>query len=145
MVRYALMGLAAMWLELSSFFLLLRAFTLTGFATAVATYPYIVLAGDLPLSFGGVGVREGVSALLLSSYAVPAGAAVGAALLWFVLGIFLPAVLGIAWLVGEKLKAFVESSDNHAANPDSSWPPLDSAHPLIPVPSDSAAPPLEVG
>jgi uncharacterized membrane protein YbhN (UPF0104 family) len=138
--RYALMALTAMWLELSSFFFLLRALSPTGFATAVATYPYIALAGDLPLSFGGVGVREGVSALLLSSYAVPTGAAVGAALLWFVLGIFFPAVLGIAWLVGEKLKAVVHSSDNQAANPDSSWPPLDAVQPLIPVASDSVAP-----
>ena len=140
MPRYALMALTAMWLELSSFFFLLRALSPIGFATAVATYPYIALAGDLPISFGGVGVREGVSALLLSSYAVPPGAAVGAALLWFVLGIFFPAVLGIAWLVGEKLKAFVYSSDNQAANPDSSWPPLDTAHPLVPVSSDSVAP-----
>lgn len=140
MPRYALMALTAMWLELSSFFFLLRALSPMGFATAVATYPYIALAGDLPLSFGGVGVREGVSALLLSSYAVPQGAAVGAALLWFVLGILFPAVLGIAWLVGEKLKAFVHSSDNQAANPGSSWPPLDTVHPLIPVASDSVAP-----
>lgn len=140
MLRYALMALTAMWLELSSFFFLLRALCPTGFATAVATYPYIALAGDLPLSFGGVGVREGVSALLLSSYAVPPGAAVGAALLWFVFGIFFPAALGIVWLVGEKLKAFVHSSDNQAANPDSSWPPLDTVLPLIPVASDRVTP-----
>ena len=132
MPRYALMALAAMWLELSSFFFLLRAFSPTGFATAVATYPYIALASELPLSFGGVGVREGVSALLLSSYAVSPGAAVGAALLWFVLGIFFPAVLGVAWLVGEKLWAFVRSSNNRPADPESSWQPLDSGQPLIP-------------
>ena len=141
MPRYALMALAAMWLELSSFFFLLHALCPTGFATAVATYPYIALAGDLPLSFGGVGVREGVSALLLSSYAVPPGASVDAALLWFALGIFFPAVLRVAWLVSEKLKVFVYSSNNPAANPDSSWAPLDSTEPLIPTPSDSVAPP----
>jgi uncharacterized membrane protein YbhN (UPF0104 family) len=141
MPRYALMALAAMWLELSSFFFLLRTLFPTGFATAVATYPYIALAGDLPLSFGGVGVREGVAALLLSPYAVPPGAAVDAALLWLVFGILFPAVLGVAWLVVEKLKYFVQCSHSQAAKPDSSWPPLDSAHPLIPVPSDSVAPP----
>ena len=87
-----MMALAAMGLELASFFFLLHALAPTGFATAVATYPYIALAGDLPFSFGGVGVHEGAAALLLSPYAVPPGAAVGAALLWFVLGIFFPAV-----------------------------------------------------
>ena len=90
------MALAAMGLELSSFHFLLRVFSPTGFATAVATYPYIALAGDLPLSFGGVGIREGVAALLLSPYAVPPAAAVDAALLWFVFGILFPAVLGVA-------------------------------------------------
>ena len=117
MPRYALMALAAMWLELSAFFFLLHAFSPTDLATAVATYPYIALAGDLPFSFGGVGVREGVSALLLSSYAVPPGAAVMAALLWFVLGIFFPAVLGLAWLVVEKLRYFVQCSGDKALNP----------------------------
>lgn len=118
MPRYALMALAAMWLELSSFFFLLSALSPIGFATAVATYPYIALAGDLPFSFGGVGVREGVSALLLSSYAVPPGAAVDAALLWFVLGIFFPAVLGLAWLVVDKLKYFARYPGDKALNPD---------------------------
>jgi uncharacterized membrane protein YbhN (UPF0104 family) len=145
MPKYAIMGLGAMGLELSSFFFLLRAFSPTGFATAVATYPYIALAGDLPVSFGGVGVRECAAALLLSPYAVPPGAAVGAALLWFVFGILFPAVLGVAWLVVEKLKPLVQRSDNQAHNPDSTWLPVDSALPYTPVPSDSVAPPCEGG
>jgi uncharacterized membrane protein YbhN (UPF0104 family) len=145
MPRYALMALAAMWLELSSFFFLLRALSSTGFATAVATYPYIALAGDLPLGFGGVGVREGAAALLLSPYAVPAGAAVDAALLWFVLGILFPAVLGVAWLVVERLKSLLQRSCNQAHNPLSTWPPVDSPHTRIPAPSDCVAPPCEAG
>lgn len=145
MPRYAIMGLGAMWLELSSFFFLLRAFFPTGFATAVATYPYIALAGDLPVSFGGVGVREGTAALLLSPYAVPPGAAVVAALLWFVLGILFPAVLGVAWLLVEKLRSLIQYSSNQAYNPDSTCPPVDSAHSHTPVPSDSVAPPCEAG
>ena len=145
MPRYALMALAAMWLELSSFFFLLRALSPTGFATAVATYPYIALAGDLPLSFGGVGVREGAAALLLSPYAVPAGAAVDAALLWFVLGIFFPAVLGVTWLFVERLKSLVQRYYNQTHTPDSTWLPVDSPHTHIPVPSDSVAPRCEAG
>ena len=145
MPRYAVLGLGAMWLELLSFFFLLRAFSPTGFATAVATYPYIAMAGDLPLSFGGVGVREGAAALLLSPYAVLPGAAVDAALLWFVFGILFPAVLGVAWLAVERLKPLVRRSGNQAHSPDSAWPPVDSAHPHTLVPSDSVAPPCEVG
>ncbi len=138
MVRYALMALAAMWLELSSFFFLLRALSPTGFATAVSTYPYIALAGDLPLSFGGVGVREGAAAVLLSPYAIPPGAAVDAALLWFVLGIFFPAVLGVAWLAVERLRSSVPRSNSGAAEPDGFAPLVDSAPHLVPVQTDSA-------
>jgi len=145
MPRYAIMSLGAMRLELSAFFFLLRAFCPTGFATAVATYPYIAVAGDLPLSFGGVGVREGAAALLLSPYAVPPGAAVDAALLWFVFGILFPAVLGIAWLVVEKLEPILHGPDNQASKPDPTWGPMDSAHPHTPIPSDSVAPPCEAG
>jgi uncharacterized membrane protein YbhN (UPF0104 family) len=104
MAKYALMSLGAMWVELSSFSFLLRAFSPAEFSTAVATYPYIALAGDLPLSFSGVGVREGAAALFLTPYAVPSGAAVDATLLFFLLGILFPAVLGIAWLAVEKLR-----------------------------------------
>jgi uncharacterized membrane protein YbhN (UPF0104 family) len=132
MPRYAIMALGAMWAELASFFFLLRAFFPTGFTTAVATYPYIVLAGDLPLSFSGVGVREGAAALLLSPYAVPSGAAVDAAMLWFVLAILLPAVLGIAWLVIERLTHRIRRSDARAPHLDDARRPPDVTQPHIP-------------
>jgi uncharacterized membrane protein YbhN (UPF0104 family) len=101
--RFAVMALGTMWAELASFSFLLRAFCPTGFATAVATFPFIVLAGDLPLSFGGIGVREGAAALLLSPYAIPSGAAVDASLLWFVFAMLLPAAVGALWLVAERV------------------------------------------
>jgi len=126
MPRYAIMAMGAMWAELASFFFLLSAFSPTGFATAVATYPYIVLAGDLPLSFSGVGVREGAAALLLSPYAVPSGAAVDAALLWFVFAILFPAALGVAWLVVEKLKSRLRYSDVPEPQLDHAGRPLDA-------------------
>ena len=109
--RFAVMAVGAMWAELASFFFLLRAFSPTGFTTALATYPYIVLAGDLPVSFSGVGVREGAAALLLSPYAVPSGAAVDASLVWFVFAMLLPAALGASWLVAERARSWVRKSD----------------------------------
>jgi hypothetical protein len=108
---YALLAICAMGAELASFFFLLRAFFPAGFTTAVATYPYIILAGDLPVSFSGMGVREGAAALLLSSYAVPNGAAVDASLLWFVFAVLVPAALGAAWLLIERAKARFRRND----------------------------------
>jgi uncharacterized membrane protein YbhN (UPF0104 family) len=126
MPRYAIMAMGAMWAELASFFFLLSAFSPTGFATAGATYPYIVLAGDLPLSFSGVGVREGAAALLLSPYAVPTGAAVDVALMWFLVAILFPAVLGVAWLVTERLKSRLRYSEAPEPQLDHTPRPLDA-------------------
>jgi uncharacterized membrane protein YbhN (UPF0104 family) len=122
--RFAIMALGAMWAELASFFFLLRAFSSTGFTTALATYPYIVLAGDLPVSFSGVGVREGAAALLLSLYAVPPVAAVDVSLVWFVFAMLLPAILGALWLVIERIKSRGRNSDSVSLGADSTWRPV---------------------
>jgi len=102
--RLAIMALGATWAELASFYFLLRAFSPAGISTALATYPYIVLAGDLPVSFSGIGVREGAAALLLSPYTVPAEAAVGAALVWSAFAILFPAILGAVWLAVDRTR-----------------------------------------
>ena len=138
--RFALLAMGAMAAELGSFFFLLRAFSPTGFTTALATYPYIVLAGDLPVSFSGMGVREGVAAMLLSPYSVPAGAAVGASLVWFVLAVLMPAVMGAAWLVAERVMAHRRRLDRFILPADPVWAP--AAQPLTP---EIAAPPCELG
>jgi uncharacterized membrane protein YbhN (UPF0104 family) len=102
--RFALLALGAMAAELGAFYFLLRALCPTGFGTVAATFPYIVLAGDVPVTLAGVGVREGAAALLLAPYGVPADAAVDAALLWFVLVMLVPAIIGAAYLVAERLR-----------------------------------------
>jgi hypothetical protein len=142
--RFAILALCAMGVELASFFFLLRAFSPTGFATAVATYPYIILAGDLPVSFSGVGVREGAAALLLSPYAVSSGAAVDASLLWFLFAILLPAVLGALWLVGERARAWVRRSPDLAPKRDPAWTPVTLPDPPGGLVADNVAPPCEL-
>ncbi len=128
--RFALLAVGAMAAELVAFFFLLRAFSPTGFATTLATYPYIVLAADLPVSFSGVGVREGVAALLLSPYAVPRGAAVGACLLWFVFTILLPAIFGAVWLLADRLRARMRAGDAVAIETGSAYFPNASSNSL---------------
>ena len=129
-----------MGVELASFFFLLRAFSPTGFTTALATYPYIVLAGDLPVSFSGVGVREGAAALLLSPYAVPSGAAVDASLVWFLFAMLLPAALGALWLVAERVRSGMRKSDGVAPKVDSTWAPVAAPQITIPLSPESVAP-----
>jgi uncharacterized membrane protein YbhN (UPF0104 family) len=144
-LRFAIMAVGAMVAELAAFFFLLRAFFPTGFTTALATYPYIVLAGDLPVSFSGMGVREGAAALLLSPYAVPSSAAVDASLVWFVFAVLLPAVLGALWLVGERVKAQMRKSDRVAPMADLPWIPKTLTPVPNPIIAESVSPPCDVG
>jgi uncharacterized membrane protein YbhN (UPF0104 family) len=144
--RFAVMALGAMWVELASFFFLLRAFSPTGFTAALATYPYIVLAGDLPVSFSGVGVREGAAALLLSPYAVPTRAAVSASLVWFVCAMLVPAAIGTLWLVAERAKPRrTRISDEAAPATGPTWIPLAPPQSTGSLEAKSVTPPYEVG
>ncbi|MGH9469473.1 MAG: lysylphosphatidylglycerol synthase transmembrane domain-containing protein, partial [Terriglobia bacterium] len=63
-------------LDMVTLFCLLRAFHDTGFKVALVSYPWMVIAGALPLSLGGVGPREGLSALLLPFFSISRVAAV---------------------------------------------------------------------
>lgn len=58
--------------------------------------PVIPLLGNLPIAFGGLGLREQVSAALFGQFG--AGAATGAAfsLLWFLTATLLPGLVGLA-------------------------------------------------
>jgi len=143
--RFAILAVGAMGVELASFFFLLRAFSPTGFTTALATYPYIVLAADLPVSFSGVGVREGAATLLLSPYAVPSGAAVDASLVWFVFAMLLPAALGAFWLFAERTKSRVRRSDDVAPKANPTWLPMAVPQSPNPLSPESVSPRCEVG
>ncbi len=58
------------------------------------TFPLVILTNVLPVTIGGLGVREGAAALLLAHYGVPAADAVLAALLMFTINTALPGVAG---------------------------------------------------
>ena len=144
---FATLSVGTVVLELASFFFLLRAFFPIQCSAAIATYPYIMLAGDLPVSFGGVGVREGAAALLLSPYSVPSGAAVGASLVWFLFAMLVPAGLGAIWLIVERATAPPRRRSIEVAVPNAE--PLWAPALLSPSPSslaaESAAPRCEAG
>ena len=90
-----------------------------------------MLAGDLPVSFSGVGVREGAAAFLLSSYGVPSSAAVDATLLWFVFAVLVPAGLGSLWLIAERIRMRMRRSDLNAHRSEHLWAPVTSTLPLL--------------
>jgi uncharacterized membrane protein YbhN (UPF0104 family) len=85
-------------LDLMTFFCLVRALYPIDFRAALVTFPWIVTAGGLPISVGGLGPREGVAALLLGRLGIPSAVAVDAALLLHVFSGLIPAAAGATWL-----------------------------------------------
>ncbi|MGH9449066.1 MAG: lysylphosphatidylglycerol synthase transmembrane domain-containing protein [Terriglobia bacterium] len=96
--RFAAFSAAVCAVDMLTLFFLLKAFHGADFRVAFATYPWLVIAGSLPVSLGGVGPREGLSALLLPLFAIPAAVAVNVSLVFFALTALVPAVLGAAWI-----------------------------------------------
>lgn len=94
-------GLAvlACLIDMLTLFSLLHAFHNAGFKVAFATYPWLMIAGSLPISIGGVGPREGLSALLLPLFSVPAAQAINVSLIFFALTAILPAIFGAGWMI----------------------------------------------
>ncbi|MGH9395541.1 MAG: lysylphosphatidylglycerol synthase transmembrane domain-containing protein [Terriglobia bacterium] len=96
--RFAAWSVCVCAMDMLTLFFLLKAFHGADFRVAFATYPWLVIAGSLPISFGGLGPREGLSALLLPLFAVPAAVAVNVSLVFFALTALVPAALGGAWM-----------------------------------------------
>jgi uncharacterized membrane protein YbhN (UPF0104 family) len=98
-VPYAAWALVSTSFDILTFFFLLRAFHPTAFTTAVATFPWIVMASGIPLSIGGLGLREGAATLLLAHSAIPAAVATDVSLFLFAFLGLLPAFIGGTWLL----------------------------------------------
>ncbi|MGH2448545.1 MAG: lysylphosphatidylglycerol synthase transmembrane domain-containing protein [Chloroflexota bacterium] len=62
------------------------------------TFPLVILTNILPVSIGGLGIREGAAALLLGHYGVPPADAALAAFLMFVVNTGLPGLVGAVLL-----------------------------------------------
>jgi uncharacterized membrane protein YbhN (UPF0104 family) len=99
---FAGLGLLTTSLDILIFYFLLQAFHATDFAVVVITFPWMILAGGLPISVGGLGVREGVAAFLLARQAIPAAAGMDAALLLFVFSAGFPAICGALWMAARR-------------------------------------------
>ena len=59
-------------------------------------FPIIPLLGNLPIAFGGLGLREQVSATLFGSFGVGAATGPAFSLLWFAVATLIPGLIGLA-------------------------------------------------
>jgi len=70
----------------------------------ILAQPLIMLTNILPLTIGGLGIREGTAMVLLSSFGVPQAAAIASAFMLFLLNTALPALIGSLLLLSRREK-----------------------------------------
>lgn len=78
----------------SQYWYLLKDYDISWLTQSKICY-FVIGVGSLPISFAGLGLREGASTFALSPFGVPAEAAVGVSLLVFVINVLIPAAVGV--------------------------------------------------
>ena len=63
-------------------------------------YPLVIVANILPITIGGLGVREGVAVFTLSIFDIPGDVAVSATLYLFLINVVFPSLLGALVISG---------------------------------------------
>jgi uncharacterized membrane protein YbhN (UPF0104 family) len=86
-------------------------------AAVLAFIPAVAMAQVLPLSLGGLGIREGLLVLLLHPLGVPTGKAIGVGLLWYGMTLLVSLLGAPAFAVGHRRGA--DDDDSEVTTPAS--------------------------
>lgn len=70
------------------------------FNSILFAYPLVIVANILPITIGGLGVREGVAVFTLSVFNIPGEVAVSATLYLFLINVVFPSLLGALVIAG---------------------------------------------
>jgi uncharacterized membrane protein YbhN (UPF0104 family) len=81
-------------LNITQFHIILNAFASVKFSISCLVFPFSILLASIPVSFGGLGVREGAMIVLLSMFYVPEETAMNASLFYYLAHI-LPFMAGV--------------------------------------------------
>ncbi|HEX5586171.1 MAG TPA: lysylphosphatidylglycerol synthase transmembrane domain-containing protein [Acidimicrobiia bacterium] len=79
----------------------------------LAFIPAVAMAQVLPVSLGGLGIREGLLVLLLHPLGVPTGKAIGVGLLWYGMTLLVSLIGAPAFAVGHRHPADDDTSESH--------------------------------
>lgn len=94
--RALLAGLAYYVLTFAGAWILVRDIAPDAPRILALSFPIIPLLGNLPIAFGGIGLREQVSASLFRSVGVAAAAGPVFSLVWFGIATLVPGLVGLA-------------------------------------------------
>ncbi len=98
-ISYALiLSVLAFVLVLFQFYYLVSAFEPATFNSIFLVTPLITLSSIIPVSFMGLGVREGISIILFSAFGISGATALSVAFLGFVMNNVLISIIGIYFL-----------------------------------------------
>jgi len=70
------------------------------FNAILFAYPLVIVANILPITIGGLGVREGVAVFTLSIFNIPGEVAVSATLYLFIINVVFPSLIGCMIIAG---------------------------------------------
>jgi hypothetical protein len=85
---------ASFLIVLAQYWIILRAWDVGGLDVVVYCFPLVVLTNAVPLTIGGLGIREGTAILLLSHYGIAHPIAATSAFLMFFMNTALPGIIG---------------------------------------------------
>ncbi|HMS82121.1 MAG TPA: lysylphosphatidylglycerol synthase transmembrane domain-containing protein [Nitrospira sp.] len=94
LAKCAGLRLLACSIDLFQFYLIANSFDSVKLLHILAVYPLIILTNLIPLTIGGIGIREAMSMYALSFFNVNPETAVSASFLLFAINTFVPGVLG---------------------------------------------------
>jgi uncharacterized membrane protein YbhN (UPF0104 family) len=112
-----LVGIGATLIGYGQFFVLLRPYADLPLAAVVLTFSIMILSNLLPITIGGLGVREALSVLLLRRYGVSDAVAVNAAFLSYLTNTVLPGIVGSFLLPRVRVAAPTAAPPVHASPP----------------------------
>jgi glycosyltransferase 2 family protein len=87
-------------LDVVSLYVLALAFQQVPFSAIAFAFPWILLTNLVPVTPGGIGVREGAAVLLLHRYGVADTTAINATLLLFIFNTLTPGLIGLMYVFG---------------------------------------------
>jgi uncharacterized protein (TIRG00374 family) len=104
LIRCFLYRLLVSIIDLFQFYLLLNSFTPIPISSVFAVYPIIVLTNIIPLTFMGIGVREGAAMLTLSRFGVQPEVAATSSFILFCFNTLLPGIIGAVFVSQVKIE-----------------------------------------
>lgn len=112
MVTLLLLSLLLFLIYATQFYLLISAFEAVELRTMGICFPLVMLVNSLPITMGGLGLREGAAVLFFTRFGVQGSSALGAALLLFTINILIPGLCGLVFIhqIGSKSKPLTEKS-----------------------------------